>query len=221
MQVEIALEYREKDNSPESLLCNRKEKIRVRIPEATDADAPIAFVIHNRNERPLQVRRYKNQLYKEARISFFNGKHTEEYPLENIPWGRVLHKYSLFGTCSSKAEYVACMKVAIRDYLIIDNVVYRRCNEPYYHIIRYGFGNCKTVIFTEFCDRSKKLIPGYSALDKDVAVKDAVRIANSNGISECVGDIEKMSQGFIEVLIPEACKRKFKRQIKTWEIFQK
>lgn len=213
MQIEITIEYHEKDIPSGTSPYSRKENIKVRIPEVSLDDAPLAFLVHHCKDRAIEVRLHKSQLYKEARISYYNGKKTKEYPIDEIPWNRVLHKYSPFGGYSSKAEYIAFLKVAVREYLIVGNVVYRRCNEPYYHITNTAYKNRRTVIFPEFSDKSKKIMSGYSALDKETAIQDAIALAKKRGDANNMEDIKRMPHGHIDVLIPHACKRKFKRQI--------
>lgn len=216
MVIEIEIEFHENEIPPR---CRKprpighKEKVKVRIKEATASEAPVAFIVHSLNERPMEVRLFKKQLYKEARISFYNGKSAEEYAFEAIPWESVFRKYPNCGEYTTKAEYIAYLKLTSREYLIVDGKVFRRCYEPFYRITPFGYYGCETSIFPEFSDKSRKEVFGYSALDKDRAIADAIKIAAKRGDDKDIESIKEMAQGPIDVIIPSACKRKFRPQL--------
>lgn len=190
-------------------MIGHKDTVNVKINEASEADAPAAFIFHSYNKTPLKVLLYKGCLYKEARISFYNGKELEEYSFDDIPWHSVLSKYTPPGEYTTKAEYIAYLKVKSRDYLIVNRTLYVRCYEPYYEITTFGCYGDGTAIFPQFSCKSRKVVYGYSC----TAISDAIKIANGRGDSKCVERIKNLSQGHIEVLLPEVCKRKFKPQI--------
>lgn len=119
----------------------------------------MAFIVHSLKERPMEVRLYKNQLYKEARISFYNGKESEEYPFDAIPWETVFRKYTGYGEYISKSEYIAYLKLTSREYLIVDGVVFRRCYEPFYRITTFGYRGCGTAIFRNSQIRAARKSP--------------------------------------------------------------
>ena len=216
MVIEIEIEFHENEIPPR---CRKprpighKEKVKVRIKEATASEAPVAFFVHSLKERPMEVRLFKSQLYKEARISFYNGKCAEEYAFEAIPWETVFRKYPNYGEYTTKAEYIAYLKLTSREYLIVDGRVFHRCYEPFYRITTFGYYGCGTAIFPEFSDKSRKEVFGYSALDKDQAISDAIEIARNRGDEKDIDSIRRMPHGPIDVIMPSACKRKFKRQI--------
>lgn len=88
MTIELNIEFHESEIPPRCRLprhVSHKETVKVKIKEASKKEAPLAFIVHSLKERPMEVRLYKNQLYKEARISFYNGKESEEYPFDAIP----------------------------------------------------------------------------------------------------------------------------------------
>lgn len=216
MIIELNIEFHESEIPPRCRLprpVSHKETVKVKIKEARKEDAPVAFIVHSLKERPMEVRLYKNQLYKEARISFYNGKKAEEYSFDTIPWETVFRKYTGYMEYISKSEYIAYLKLTSREYLIVDGVVFRRCYEPFYRITTFGYRGCGTAIFPEFSDKSRKEVPGYSALDKEKAIADAVKIACERGDESSINSIKKMVQGPIEVIIPSACKRKFRPQL--------
>lgn len=224
MTIEIEIEFHENEIPPR---CRKprpighKDKVKVKISETTAENAPLAFLVHAYRERPTEIRLYKNQLYKEARISFYNGKRSEEYSFDSIPWETVFRKYTPYREYTTRAEYIAYLKLTSKEYLIVDDVVFRRCYEPYYHITTFGYYGCGTAIFPEFSDKSRKVVSGYSALEKEAAVKDAVEIAKGRGDEKSIPGIQNLSQGHIDVLMPNVCKRKFKSQIKPWETLLK
>ena len=216
MTIELNIEFHESEVPPRCRLprhVSHKEAVKVKIKEASKEEAPLAFIVHSLKERPMEVRLFKGQLYKEARISFYNGKKSEEYPFDAIPWETVFRKYTGYGEYISKSEYIAYLKLTSREYLIVDGVVFRRCYEPFYRITTFGYRGCGTAIFPEFSDKNRKEVPGYSALDKDKAIADAIKIAEGRGDEKDIDSIKEMAQGPIEVIIPSACKRKFRPQI--------
>lgn len=215
MVIELEIEFHEQEVPPRCRLprpVEHKDTTKVKIAEVSPEVAPVVFVIRNERDKT-EVRRYKDKLYKEAKLSFYNGKQQEEYPFEEIPWQTIFRKYTPFGEYTTRAEYEAYLKLRSKEFLIVDKVVFIRCTEPYYHIAVFGYSGCGTAVFPEFCDSSRKSVLGYSALDKETAIKDAVKIARSRGDEDCIERIEKLVHGYIEVLDPSACKRKFTKQI--------
>ena len=216
MVTSLEIEFHESEIPPrcrKPRMIGHKDTVNVKINEASEADAPAAFIFHSYNKTPLKVLLYKGCLYKEARISFYNGKELEEYSFDDIPWHSVLSKYTPPGEYTTKAEYKPYLKVKIRDYLIVNRTLYVRCYEPYYEITTFGCYGDGTAIFPQFSCKSRKVVYGYSSLDRGTAISDAIKIANGRGDSKCVERIKNLSQGHIEVLLPEVCKRKFKPQI--------
>lgn len=216
MTIELNIEFHESEIPPRCRLprpVSHKETVKVKIKEVSKEEAPVAFIVHSLKDRPMEVRLYKNQLYKEARITFYNGKESEEYPFDKIPWETVFHRYTMYGEYITKAEYIAYLKLRSREYLIVDEVVFYKCYEPFYRITTFGYCGCGTAIFPEFSDKSRKEVPGYSALDKEKAIADAVKIATERGDEKSIDSIKEMAHGPIEVIMPSACKRKFRPQI--------
>lgn len=215
MVIELEIEFHENEIPPKCRLprpVEHKDTTKVKIAETTPEEAPTVFVIHG-PDKDIEVRRYKNRLYKKSNPSFYNGTRQEEYPFEDIPWQTIFRKYNSFGEYTTRAEYEAYLKLRSKEYLIVDKVVFIRCFEPYYHIATFGYSGCGTAIFPEFCDNSRKNVLGYSALDKEIAIKDAIQIARSRKDEGCIERIENLVHGYIEVVDPTACKRKFTRQI--------
>lgn len=216
MVINLEIEFHESEIPPrcrKPRMVGYKDVVKVKIAEATDTDAPVAFVVHDLKDEPTKVRVFRGKLYKEARVSFYNGKCSEVYQFEKTPWHTLFHKYSPYGTYTTKAEYVAYLKVESRKYLIVDNVLYTRCYEPFYQITTFGCYGDGTAIFPEFSSKSRKEQFGYSALDKDNAIADAIAIARNRGDDKCIDSIRNLVHGPIDVLKPELCKRKFKPQI--------
>ena len=216
MEVLIDIGFSENEIPPRCRLpraISHTETVKVKIKEATPEEAPVAFVVHSYNSAPLSVRLYKNQLYKEARISYYDGKQSQVYPFDETPWKTELSPTrSSFEKGLTKAEVMAYLKTRSRQYLIVDRTVYVQCYEPYYHITTFGYSGCGTGLFIDYSIRSRKVVYGYSALDKDKAIEDAIAIAEGREDQSCIENIKKCVQGHIEVLMPVACKRKYKPQ---------
>lgn len=221
MTIDLEIEFHENEIPPR---CRKprpiehKETVKVKIREVSDEVAPIAFTIEGDRKDSVIIREYKGQLYKEANISFYNGREREPYAFDQIPWQTVLEKYTFPGTYTTRAEYIAYLKVQSRKYLIVDKTVYNLCYEPYYEIVTFGLCGDGTAIFPQFSDRSRKMVRGYSALEKDKAINDAITVAKATRDEKHISGIANLVHGEIKVLMPEMCKRKYKHlNLKLWE----
>ena len=216
MVIDLEIDFHKSEIPPrcrKPRMVGHKDVVKVKIVEAIAEEAPISFIVHSYDKKPLNVRSYKGNLYKEARVSFYNGKESEEYSFQDIPWHTVLSKYTPPHEYTTREEYVAYLKVKSREYLIVDKVLYEKCYEPYYQITTFGCYGDGTAIFPQFSCKSRKEVYGYSALDKDKAISDAIAIALGRGDDKCVDGIRELVHGPIDVLKPELCKRKYKPQL--------
>lgn len=221
MVIDLQIEFHEQEIPPK---CRKarpvgyQENVKVKVREAEPDSAPVAFLIEERGKNPLIIREYKGQLYKEANISFYNGKESEPYPFDEIPWETLFKKYTIPGTYTTRAEYIAYLNVESRKYLIVDRTVYRQCYEPFYEIVTFGLCGDGTAIFPQFSDRSRKMVQGYGALEKEKAIADAIVVANGRRDGKSIPGIKNLVHGEIKVLLPQMCKRKYKHlNLSIWE----
>lgn len=196
---------------------NHTEKVNIKICETSLEEAPIAFIVKLINEGSINIRTYKGQLYREARVSFYNGVESTEYNLEDIKWEHVLGKYQQSGELTTKAEYVAHLKLKSREYLLIDGVLYQKCYEPFYKIQTLGPKGGGTSIIVEFSDKSRKVVEGYSALHEKQVVNDAIKVAKCRDDFSSIPFLENLSAGRIQVKDTSKCRRLYKPQSNLWE----
>ncbi len=206
MDIEIDIEYSNMEIPPR---CRKprpvlhRETICVTIPEVSGADAPEVMIIEKSQVRPLSVRHYKGEFFKEARLSYCHGEEYIEYEFSEIPWKRYLTPY-YFSRYGPKEDVLEYIKAAADNFLIIDGAAYNKCGEPCYRIITFGFRGCGTGVFLDFA-RENGESSIYSALDISNCIKDAVRIAEMRGDKRCVPGILNYEHVKISVLRPEFC----------------
>lgn len=209
IQIDIDIEYTgmevpARSRKPRPVL--RSDTVKAEIREISGSDAPEVMVIEPYKDRPVSVRHYDGEFYKEARLSYCRGNETIEYEFSEIPWKRYLTP-DFMARNKSKKEVVAYVKKACDQFLIIDNVAYMKCGEPCYIIQTFGFSGCGTGIFLYFASKGGDFSV-YSALDYADCVKDAVRIAEMRGDKQCIPGILGNEHVKINVLRPELCKMK-------------
>ncbi|WP_289872918.1 hypothetical protein [uncultured Duncaniella sp.] len=209
MEIDIDIEYtgfevRGRNKKPRPVM--RSDTIKAEIQEVFGSDAPEVMVIEPYKERPMSVRHYKGEFYKEARLSYCRGAETIEYEFSEIPWKRYLTP-DFMARSKSKKEVVGYVKTASDQFLIVDNVAYIKCGEPCYIIHTFGVNGCGTGIFLYFFTKRGDFSV-YSALDYADCVKDAVRIAEMRGDKQCIPGLLGNEHVKINVLHPEVCKMK-------------
>lgn len=209
IEIDIDIEYtgfevRGRNKKPRPVL--RFDSVKAEIREVSVSDAPEVMVIEPYKERPMSVRHYNGEFYKEARLSYCRGDETIEYEFAEIPWKRYLTP-DFMSRHKPKKEVLGYVKSASDQFLIIDDVVYIKCGEPCYIIHTFGFNGCGTGIFLYFATKGGDLSV-YSALDYADCVKDAVRIAEIRGDKQCIPGILGNEHVKIKVLRPEFCKMK-------------
>lgn len=206
MVVEIDIEYTNMEVPPR---CRKPkpilhcEIVEAEIREVPGSDAPEVMIIELYKERPMSVRHYNGEFYKEARFSYCRRDETIEYKFSEIPWKRYLTP-DFLARYKSKMEVVGYVKSASDQFLIIDNVAYVKCGEPCYIIQTFGFSGCGTGIFLYFATEGGDFSV-YSAMDYADCVKDAVRIAEMRGDKQCIPSILGNEHVKINVLRPEYC----------------
>lgn len=222
MEIKFSIDYTESETPPH---CRKPRdvshsgEIKVKIKEIGEESAPPALIVHKYSEEPNIIRLYKGKLYREARLIHVTDNGPEVYTdLNSIPWDRFLTPYS---DSYSFAECKAHVKIQSSRFLIIGGVLYIRCYEPYYVIQSFGHSGDGTAIFVEYSKKSRSMVYGYSALNKRLVVKHAVEVAKSRNDMQCNQSIERCTQGWVDVLIPSVCKRKFKTQLGMYGLGEK
>ena len=188
-----------------------KESVEIEIPEFAKEDLRPAFFIPKRirDEKDKTIYLCGGELYTEVFIENLTAKPNNfDSALEVLDTNMSFRTYETDTTDREKA--LAEAEEYICDYMVADGVLYRRTNEPLYAIDTYGLGNNHggTSLNITTHDPSG-YIPRfvYSALDAELAVKEAQEVARGRGDTDYVQWIK----ADIQVLLPEACK--FPRRI--------
>lgn len=203
-----------------------ESEITVNIREVSADRAPVAFIVSEYEREPRKVRQYNGRLYRQAQRMqpqfLKTNKRDESRPFWlNIDATTFRLPYSSYGQyyeCFKDWIYPTltdCKKAAHKmadSYIIVDGETYERTGEPYYSVTCFGLGGNHggTGFFIGWADyRDRKSIWGMTAADHDGAIEKAVNIALRRGDTESVDYIRRSGNVSINVLMPEAIKRKY------------
>lgn len=205
-----------------------ESEITVTIREVSADRAPVAFIVSEYDREPRKVRHYNGKLYRQAQRMqpqyLKTNKRDESRPFWlNIDAKTFRLPYSSYGQyygCFKDWIYPtleSCKKEArktVENYIIVDGEAYERTGEPYYFVNCFGLGRNHggTGFFVGWADyRDRKSVWGMTAADHNEAIEKAVNIALRRGDTESVDYIRRSGNGSINVLMPEAIKRKYVR----------
>lgn len=192
----------------------RKERERiirsdceVNVPSVAAEEAPVAFRHKDCWFPKLVVYRWWNgRLYHRIpyRTKYCNANGW--YPLRKLKTSFVKTYFPTYDQKQSKAECLDALNKESGSYLIINrNEVWHTCGEPRYVIMTFGLGGNHASTALMIDNEYNRNIPGaryFNALDRDAAVKEAVRVALARGDTDSVASIKRSWK--ISVLIPEA-----------------
>ena len=173
----------------------------VPIGETTKADAPVAFVVTEALKKSYEIRQYHDEIFARALNRSGDVFATLEAFKDNLD---EVCNYPRW-TSDSKEDAINSITDEISKYLLIDNEVWRRINEPVYTICTFGLGRNHggTGFFVE-----KHVIGSgqicFNALEREAALKYANEVALERGDTDSVNRLGTSCN--IEVLIPEAVK---------------
>lgn len=205
-----------------------ESEITVNIREVSADRAPVAFIVSEYDREPRKVRQYNGKLYRQAQEMQPQYRETNKRD-ENRPFWLNMDDNTFRLPYSSYGQYYECFndwiyptladcKKEVRkmadNYIIVDGETYERTGEPYYDVTCFGLGNNHggTGFFIGWADyRDRKSIWGMTAADHNGAIEKAVKIALRRGDTESVSCIRKSDYNNINVLMPEAIKRKYAR----------
>lgn len=179
----------------------------VEVPSITANEAPIAFR-HRACWFPQTVtyRYWNNRLYRRVPYHECLANAKGWYPMKEF---KASFKRSYIPCYEQKMSKEECLE-ALRDwadsYLIINgDQVWRTCGEPRYVIATFGLGgnHASTALMIDN-EYNPNIAAKYyfNALDRDAAVREAVRVALARGDTDSVSSIKRAWK--ITVLIPEA-----------------
>jgi len=198
------------------------DSLTVSVQEITKGDAPVVFQVddysmHANGYEITDVRMYKGKLYQ---VSYCHD-HWFRGPHEPVPVEKLTARIERYCHCAA-APHEGSRERAIDDirsfalsYLVIDEVVHRKCNEPMYCIYTFGLGH-------NHGGTSLSINWGYNSnighsryfnvLQREEAIETAKSIALGRGDTESV---ERIGRGNIIVLDKSAVKRCPRKDHKT------
>lgn len=173
------------------------------IREATKAEAPIAFIVHEW-DGDKEFRYFNGKCYKLCRWSDYHcGAQGLLPPEELANYLRGRYDYWNFDYKDNRKAFSEYSK----RFLVIDGVLWEQTGEPRYCIYTFGLGHNHggTSLSVDYHYNGNISKDRYfSALESAKAIATANRIATSRGDTDSVGKFKKM----IDVLTPEAVKVK-------------
>lgn len=198
----------------------REEYIDLILKEISQADLRLAFRDDSYDGEG-EIFDYKGKLWTKAKLR--NRSWAEEHgfqdPLEELLWNNEhCSTYFLFhwdreerGKDTSRNAAICMARTHLRNYLLVDGVLFNCVSEPRYCIYTFGLGHnhggtALSVDYHYNPNISKECY--FSALQGEEAVKEAKRIALGRGDTESV----KRFKPSITVFMPELVKVKPKKQ---------
>jgi len=186
-----------------------QEKVYLDVNSVYKKDAPIAFIVKNGREDDVELRLWKNELWKPTlyseKISGAKGLFPLEEFVKSIDYCDGYshpNKEEFNRTVAIKAK-----KEYINRYLVIDGVVYAKTGEPRYVLMTFGLGHNHggTSLMIDYSYNPNINKDCYfTALERKEAVKTARETALKRSDTDSIDRIGKYYN--IKVLIPEAVK---------------
>lgn len=212
MQFKTTIRYRGEPqaSSDEKAVCTAtvEEKIKIEVPACTKADLRPAFIVHA-PEKDVTIFLHNGFLFAEVSPAWFSCEPHEKKALVCF---RNYVATQKFGNpnWNDKKESLREATEYFGKYLLVHKDLYARVSEPVYEICAFGYGGNWAGTKLRVRHAAGCTTPGqyqYSALDAQMAKKDAADIAVSRGERSFVQEFTSD----IEVLLPEAVK--FPRRI--------
>jgi len=189
-----------------------QEEVSLSIYQVEESEAPVVFICHNGYDKPaVQVRLYKGKFY--ALELDYKGE-GRWYPSVFSNKSLCFSYYSRdddtnMEYLSDKDEDKQRENIARR--LVIGDKVYYRCGQPYYGWNTFGCGVswCFSVVIPEqdYKDyENRGISPGDKVMLQrkyDEFMKTSARECSFKSLDDA------LRYNYIEVLLPECCKRKF------------
>lgn len=154
---------------------------------------------------------YENKEYIEKAITSFSRFFTPIYNSSN----EEIRKESIL-IKDDKEERISKIKKIAKDYIVCDNIVYKKTGEPRYVICTFGLGNNHggTGFFIETSYNPNLPKKNYfNALQYNDAVEYGQKVAYERGDTDSISIIGKMGEEkiIIDVKLPEMVKIPFTR----------
>lgn len=207
---------------------HRKERFReaeaefaAEIPETTAANAPVVLKVHEYEHYAdgIQVkdyRQYNGQLYIPVlRHEYFNCADDAECRQQAV--GNEFATRLGFSSSYhfTKDEVASKYQEMADQFLVIDGMVWKRTSEPYYYVQTLGLGNNHggTALMITDLPHHTYQMHTFSALQREEAVKTAIKVALDRGDTDAVPCLQKNDR-YIEVIDPDAVQ--FQRVLRTF-----
>lgn len=190
------------------------EEVKLKVRSVTSQDAPVAFRLSDYShvsDNTTEIRFFKGKLWMQVNNRRIEcGGDLNQVGFERLP-GILYPRLSYDESERTKEYCIKQYKAELKDYLVIDGMIWEQVGEPRYYVNTFGLGHNHggTGLFVgHFYNDNIPNRNYFSALDGDKAVAYANEVAQRRGDTKDVGRFEKM----IEVLMPECVKVKPMRQ---------
>lgn len=160
----------------------RTETIEVAVCEANRSDLKLAFGVNGGCDEIKMIFTYSGLLFTPYSE---NGKELSRKAFEE----RILNKEYHHRQCGSgkgREDLFHYAQEDVSKYLLVDDMVYIKIEEPVYKVQTFGFYGCGTGLFVEFPHEENPDL-FFNALQADEAIAYAEKVAMSRGDDRDVG----------------------------------
>lgn len=177
----------------------KEKNIVIDIKEATNKNAPIAFITISWDNKT-EYRFWNDKLWTKLFWSENHGGKDGLLPISELHHYLHVYTYWKYNETEIEEEY----KKLTGEYIIIDNILYKAVGEPRYVINTFGLGHnhSGTGMFIDtYYNSNIGKYRYFNALKRKEALEEAKKIALNRGDTESV---DMLGNCNIEVLIPES-----------------
>lgn len=177
--------------------CIVEEEVTLSINQIEESEAPVAFILHEFNHTPVEIRTFKGKFYQ------YNCEYSTE-------WLRFDKPYSSYDYLSAESE--EHQREFFARCIVIGTKVYQQCAQPFYSWHSFGVNHswCFSVM-APGKDYQDYELRGISPDDMD-ALREKYEEMNHTSVRFDSFE-DSIKYEYIEVLMPECCKRKFRPAI--------
>ena len=179
-------------------ISEKEEQISVTLKEAAMQDLIPAFEIKGNI-----IYLYNSKLYRAATVQGSPSQSSECSPLDYLK--QDLQRFGWYrSNFHDRSNAICDVESYIEQYLLVDGKVFQETNEPCYVVQTFGLGynHGGTGLFADVRYSTLPEYAAFCALDRDLAVAYANKVARERGDTESMGHFTAN----IKVLLPEAVK---------------
>lgn len=190
------------------------------IREAALSDAPVVLKVHDYETyaeglHTTDYRLYDGKLYVQARYGLYHNCERSLY-MNPVTVADDLNRLMICGTRANRESVAAEYQHEADKLLILDGIVWIKATEPFYSVQCFGLGGNHggTALMIDRNWHHAFDEDTYSALEREIAVKEAVQIAKRRGDTDSIAHIQNNAYR-IEVIDPSVIK--FHRQPRIFQ----